>query len=238
MESALAQLDATVLQRAIESPQLQQDNISSLTTLISSIYRAQRTPTSAGISDKVTDHEVNESEVSGLRTAPSIIDMLKPDTKQFISRISTKSRKTVLVFTEESLFRNDHITSFRDQFLRWRQICAENNNVNSLLDRIVAAASCLKTLKDEEVGSIPLEMTYFYLFNQYQRYKLAYPRSFETILRRLHAEDWDNFSDRIKGGHRAHLEFQLAIGRRWAFAVDRLSYGVILLAGKKLSSLM
>jgi hypothetical protein len=113
------------------------------------------------------------------------------------------------------------------------------------LDRIVAAANRLSILKDDEIGSIPLEMTYFYLFSQYRHYKLGNDRVsltnsglYDAILHRLHGDEWGNLSDGVRQCHRDKLHRQLFIGRRWSVAVDRLSSGVILLAGKKLSSLV
>lgn len=97
-------------------------------------------------------------------------------------------------FTESDLFRKDQITSLRDQYLRCRDNCTENDNLNSVLDRIVAAAYRLNMLKNDEIGSIPLEMTYFYLFSQYRQYKLGNDVVFLTnrglcdaILHRMHA---------------------------------------------------
>jgi hypothetical protein len=104
------------------------------------------------------------------------------------------------------------------------------------LDRIIAAANRLKMLKDEEIGSIPLKMTYFYLFSQHRLCKRA--GLCDTIVRRLYAEEWDHLSDGARQRHRDKLKRQLIISRRWSIAVNRLSHGVILLAGKKLSTLM
>lgn len=126
-----------------------------------------------------------------------------------------------------------------------RQIGAEDNKNNSVLDRIVATANRLNMLKGEEIGSIPLEMTYFYLFSLYRQYKLGNnmeSRSttghLNTILRRLYAEEWDNPSDRLRVRHRVKLTNQLTVGRQWSLAVNRLSHRVLLLTSKKLSTLM
>ena len=59
-------------------------------------------------------------------------------------------------FTVRDMFRSDEFTSLRDQYIRWRHIYAEDDDLNSVLDRIFAAVNRLKLLKDEDIGSIPL----------------------------------------------------------------------------------
>lgn len=171
-----------------------------------------------------------------------MIHASKPDTEAYVSRSLINRNFT---FAESDLFRKDPITSLRDQYLRWRHNCTEYDDLNSVLDRIVAATNRLSTLKDDEIGSIPLEMTYLYLFSQYRQYKLGNDvvsltnRGLcDAILHRLYAEEWDNLSDGARQRYRDKLQSQLFIGRRWSVAVNRLSPGVILLAGKKLSSLV
>lgn len=242
MEAALAQLGAAFLRYAIENPQFRNDTDPSLYTLLESLSPGRSTSMSVEESSDVIDHQANASRTSEAPATSSMVHTSKPDTEAYISRAVTNRNFT---FTETDLFRKDQITSLRDQYLRWRDNCTEYDTLNSVLDRIVAAANRLSMLKDDEIGSIPLEMTYFYLFSQYRQYKLGNDVVFltnhglcEAILHRIHAEEWDNLSDRARQRHRDKLQRQLFIGRRWSVAVDRLSPGVILLAGKKLSSLV
>lgn len=100
-------------------------------------------------------------------------------------------------------------------------------------------------LKNEEIGSIPLEITYLYLFSQHRQFKrsnsvgsLKNAGLCDTILRRLYTEEWDHLSDGARQRHRDKLKRQLVIGRRRSIAVDHLSHRVMLLAGKKISTLM
>lgn len=88
-------------------------------------------------------------------------------------------------------------------------------------------------------------MTYFSLFSRHRQYKLSNGVGslenaglYDTILRRLYAEEWDHLSDGARQRLRDKLKRQLVIGRRWSAAVAHLSHGAMLLAGKKLSTLM
>lgn len=242
MEAALAQLAATFLRRAIENSQFRNDTNPSLDTLLESLSPGRSTSTLVEESDDVINHPANTSRASEAPATSSMIHASEPDSEAYISRALVNRNFT---FTESDLFRNDQITLLRDQYLRWRHACTEYDDLNSVLDQIVAAADRLSTLKHDEIGSIPLEMTYFYLFSQYRQYKLGNDvvsatkgGLYDAILRRLYAADWSNLSDRFRQRHRDKLQRQLLIGRRWSVAVDRLSPGVILLAGKKLSSLV
>lgn len=168
-----------------------------------------------------------------------MIHVAKPEA--YISRALVNRSFT---FAESDLFRNDRNT-LRAQYLRWRHICAGDYGHDSKLERIVAAINRLSKLKDEAIGSIPLEMTYYYLFSHYRQYKLDNDVASitnaplcDTILRRLHAKGWDNLSDRVRQRHREKLRCQLLTGRRWSLIIGQLSHGVVLLAGKKISSLM
>lgn len=242
MEAALAQLGATFLRYAIENPQFRNGTDPSLYTLLESLSLGRSTSMSVEESGDVIDHQVKASRASEAPVTSSMIPASKPDTEAYISRTLVNRNFT---FTESDLFRKDQITSLRDQYLRWRHNCTEEDDLNSVLDQIVAAANRLSTLKDDEIGSIPLEMTYFYLFSQYRQYKLSNDGVYltksglyDTILHRLHGDEWDNLNDGVRQCHRDKLHRQLFIGRRWSVAVDRLSPGVIILAGKKLSSLV
>jgi hypothetical protein len=232
METAMAQIGATFLRHIIENS-AQQDQNSPLLSLL-------KNPSSLTEKVHVTERQVNTSETSKVRAASAVTH--RPDSKAYISRVSVNRN---LTFTQNDLFRKDDIVSLRDQYLRWRHICVEDGNHDALLDRIVSAFSRLNTLKDEGIGSIPLEMTYFSLFFHYQRYRCGQnhvsPKNgslCDTILHQVFGEDWDHFNDATRQRHQNKLSNQLIIGRRWSVAVDRLSHGVLFLAGKKIPSLM
>ncbi|PYH98842.1 hypothetical protein BO71DRAFT_24854 [Aspergillus ellipticus CBS 707.79] len=242
MEDALAQLGATFLRHAIENPQFRNNTNLSLNTLLENLSPDRITSTSIETSGDVIDHQPNASRTSEAPVTSSMIHASKPATGAYVSRTLVNRN---FKFGESDLFRKDQITSLRDQYLRWRHNCTEYDGLRSVLDRIVAAANRLSMLRDDEIGSIPLEMTYYYLFSQYRQYKLgndvvSLPKRglCEGILHRLYAEEWVNLSERAKQRHRDKLQRELFIGRRWSVAVDRLSPGVILLAGKRLSSLV
>ena len=251
METALAQLGATFLRHAIKNRRAQQDK--DLVTLLRNFTQDQSAPTSVGISDAVTDDRANASDIPQLPVVPRTSDgdsglnyVLKPDTQSYVVPRAPLNRGD-FTLTENDFIRNDQITLPRDQYLHWRQIHAEDNAHTSVLDRIVAAAKRLNMLKEEEIGSMPLEMTYFYLFSNYQEYRFgksvpSFTKKIKgpcnVVLHELFAEEWEHFSERTKLRHRHKLQNQLYIGRRWSIAVDHLSSGVILLAGKKISTLM
>lgn len=48
--------------------------------------------------------------------------------------------------------------------LCWRHIDGEDDGDYSVLDGIVATADRLHMVRDEEIGSMPLKITYFQLF--------------------------------------------------------------------------
>lgn len=62
-------------------------------------------------------------------------------------------------------------------------------------------------------------------------------RLYDAILESLYPE-WDNMKEIFRRRHRNKLIGQIKIGRRWSFVVDRLSRGVVFLAGKKISTIM
>lgn len=242
MDTALAQLGAACLKHALENPQAQHNKDSPLFALFRSLSQGHIALASIEKPDDVTDRRPNASEISQLPATSWMTHVSKPDTKTYVARTLVNRN---LTFIESDLFRNDQSPFFRDQYLRWRHICGEDDDRGSVLDRIVAAAKRLNMLKDEEIGSIPLEMTYFYLFSHYEQYKLSNNVAsltngglYDSILHRLYAAEWDHLSDRARLRHRDKLRRHLVIGRRWSLAVDRLSRGVILLAGKKISTLM
>jgi hypothetical protein len=71
----------------------------------------------------------------------------------------------MMVYRARDLFRSDGFTSPRDQYILRRHIYAEDDDPNSVLDRIFAADNRLKLLQDEYIGSVPLYTTYFDLFS-------------------------------------------------------------------------
>jgi hypothetical protein len=242
----LAQLGATFLQYAIENPQFEHEKDSPFFTLLRSLSQGNGVPASVEASGRIDDHQANApaasvSEFSELPSTSNVTHVATPVSKAWISRALVNRSFT---FTESDLFRSDRNT-LRDQYLRWRHICAEDYGHGSILERIVAGVNRLSMLKNESIGSIPLEMTYYYLFSQFRQYKLGDDVAsltntdfYDTILRRLHAEGWDHLSDRARHRHRDKLRCQVLLGRRWAVTIGRLSHGVVLLAGKKISSLM
>lgn len=117
MEAALAQqLGAALLQYATENPQSQYHTDSPLFTLLGSLSGGHRTSVSIEGPDHVTDHQANASKTCQLSETSSVVHVPRPSTKAYISRLIT--------FTERGLFRNDQSTFFREQYLRWRHICA------------------------------------------------------------------------------------------------------------------
>ncbi|KAJ5284911.1 hypothetical protein N7524_000217 [Penicillium chrysogenum] len=171
METALAQLGATFLGHAIKNTRAQQDK--DLVTLLRNFTQDQSAPTSVGISVGVTDDRANASDIPQLPVVSRTSDgdsglnhVLKLDTQSYVVPRAPLNRGD-FTLTENDFIRNDQIMLPRDQYLHWRQIHAEDNAYTSVLDRIVAAAKRLNMLKEEEIGSMPLEMTYFYLFSNY-----------------------------------------------------------------------
>ncbi|KAJ5577519.1 uncharacterized protein N7459_006483 [Penicillium hispanicum] len=225
METALAQLGATFLRQAINNPRGQQDE-EDLVILLRNFIQKQSVSTPVEILDGVTDDRANASDTPELPVVPTISDgdsglnhVFKPDTQTYVVPRAPLNRRD-FTLKENELIRNDQITSLRDQYLHWRQIHAEDNARTSVLDRVVAAAKRLNTLK-EEIGSIPLEMTYFYLFSNFQEYKFGkkVPSStknnepWDVVLDELFAEEWKHFSERTKLRHRRKLQRQINIGR-------------------------
>lgn len=239
MATALAQLGATFLRHAVKIPRAQQDK--DLVTLLRNFTQDQSAPTSDEISDGVTDDRANASDIPQLPVVSRTSDgdsglnhMLKPDTQSYVVPRAPLNRGD-FILTENDFIRNDQIMLPRDQYLHWRQIQAEDNAHTSVLDRIVAAAKRLNMLKEEEIGSMPLEMRFG---KSVPSFTNKFKGPCNVVLHELFAEEWEHFSERTKLRHRHKLQNQLYIGRRWSIAVDHLSTGVILLAGKKISTLM
>lgn len=120
-------------------------------------------------------NQVNASETLERLMSPSGLQTSDLHKKAYIFWAIISRNST---FTESDLFRNDQITTLRDQYLRWQLNSAEDlvandsRDTDPTFDRIVAAASRLDALKREEIGSIPLEMAYLFLFTYYRQYKL------------------------------------------------------------------
>jgi hypothetical protein len=149
-----------------------------------------------------------------------------------------------VVFVGGDLFRKDDLTPVRDQYLQWWEIRDKNLVSTSAWDRHLAALRALDALRNEEIGSISLEMTYIFLLYQFRQLKISKEimsskkdRLYEAILELLFPE-WDNMKEIFRRRHRNRLTGQMKIGRRWSFVVDRLSHGIVFLAGKKISTIM
>ncbi|GAB1190837.1 hypothetical protein APSETT444_000002 [Aspergillus pseudonomiae] len=218
METALARLGATYLRLTIERSQFQHDKDSSLSALLEGFSPEHSSSASFETADEITENPTNTSgasEASEPPAASTVAHVLKP------------SRKP-----ESDLFRADAIRTLKEQYLRWKQIRVEDNRPNSAFDRVVTAASRLNMLKDEPIGSKPLEMTYYSLFSHYRQYKLgndvASMTIHDTILQQVYSETWDQFSGINKRRHRDKLCRQLNIGRRWAVAIDQLSHDYLI----------
>jgi hypothetical protein len=150
-----------------------------------------------------------------------------------------------IVFVENDLFRRTEITPIRDQYLQWREIRDRDLGLTSVWDRLLAAIRALESRRNEEIGSISLEMTYLFLFYQFRQFKISKEVTFSkrdrlygTILESLYPEQWRNMKEVVRRRHRNRLIGQVSSGRRWSFVVDRLSHGAILLAGKKISTIV
>lgn len=174
MEAALARLGAAYLCRAIERSQFQHDKDSSLSALLKSLSPEHGASALFDAADEIVENPTNTSEAfeaSGASeppAAPTRARVLKPTSKPYVCRTLVSKSYT---FGESDLFRTEQSTTLEEQYLRWRQIRVEDDQINKLR-------------------------------------------------------------------HRDKLWRQLNIGRRWAVAIDWLSHGMVILAGKELSTLV
>jgi hypothetical protein len=88
-------------------------------------------------------------------------------------------------------------------------------------------------------------MAYVAQIHYYRQYKPHYEDNsqekaslYDTILQRVYAEKWDNMDEKARRQCQTKLSRQLAVGRRWFIAINKLSHGALFLSGKKLSTLM
>ncbi|OAT05047.1 hypothetical protein BDBG_01499 [Blastomyces gilchristii SLH14081] len=101
------------------------------------------------------------------------------------------------------------------------------------------ASRCVNVLEGrEEVGSMLLQVAMLLQYQCYRSLQEHCPRNsiVTSSLKQIFAEDWDRMDASTRATHRSKLHRQLERGRRWSIVTKRLSFGVLILGGKKLST--
>jgi hypothetical protein len=248
----LAQLGAVLLRYMNENSQAIHDRIFALPGLHESLLRERSRTLSVEKAEETSGGTVSHADAASEHIPEQVPEQaqalpLDRNHVPMIPNLPYVSRSQVnksVVFVKDDLFRKDELTPMRDQYLQWREIHDRDLVSTSVWDRLLAALRALDALQNEEIGSISLEMTYLFLFYQFRQLKISKEitsskrdRLYEAILESLYPE-WENMKEIARRRHRNRLTGQMKIGRRWSFVVDRLSHGAILLAGKKISTIM
>lgn len=58
----------------------------------------------------------------------------------------------------------------------------------------------------------------------------------DSILQQLYVEDWDTVDDKTRKRRLQGLKKQISIGKRWFVTANKLSFGAIILCGRRLCS--
>jgi hypothetical protein len=151
-------------------------------------------------------------------------------------------------FMATDLFRGDAASMIRVQYPLWRKGRFWKDNLNlpnrqGTLQRLLRASRRLDMLdKSERIGSIHLEMSYLFYFICYTKFMNCHIKTdcsaTETLLKHLYRGDWDDINTQVQQKRRKHLQHRVSTGKKWFITVQKLSYGVIILCGRRLSTIM
>jgi len=127
----------------------------------------------------------------------------------------------------------------------WKSTLCLPQTEDSHLQRVVKAVKCVSTLSGtEQIGSVHLSVAYLLLYVCYKAFQGSFERraSFErvaghdSILQQLYVEDWDTVDDKTRKRRLQGLKKQISIGKRWFVTANKLSFGAIILCGRRLCS--
>ena len=129
----------------------------------------------------------------------------------------------------------------------WKLTLCLLQKEDSHIQHIVKVIKCISALSEtEQVGSIHLSVAYLLLYICYKALQGSFEcrASFErvdrrdSILRQLYAEDWNTVDDKTRKRRLQGLKRQISVGKRWFVAVNKLSFGAIILCGRRLCSIV
>jgi hypothetical protein len=153
-----------------------------------------------------------------------------------------------LLFTSTDLFRSDVGDLLQNLYPAWQQEgfwgteCDLFHAQDSIIHRLVKVTKYVTKLREcERVGHIQLEVGFllqYVLFDELSRCCSRDVHPADIVMKALYPEDWETVSLKIQTARHGKLRKQLNFGRRWSMAVEKLSCGVILLGGRRLSSIM
>ena len=129
----------------------------------------------------------------------------------------------------------------------WKSTLCLPQEEDSHIQRVMKVIKCISALsKTEQVGSIHLSIAYLLLYICYKALQGSFEcrASFErvdrrdSILRQLYAEDWNTVDEKTRKRRLQGLKRQISVGKRWFVAVNKLSFGAIILCGRRLCSIV
>ena len=199
-------------------------------------------------SDKIQE-DLHPSESSTI-TASSL-SAISPTEREHRTAASVPPTLALprMVFSRTDLFRDNATAMIQTQYPLWQKghfwkadlIIPKRQD--SALQCLLKAARSLDMLKESDrIGSIYLEMAYLLHFLCYKEFIQSHVRTdsgaIETFLKHLYTTDWNQVDKEVQLKRRALLQNKVSIGKRWYITVGKLSYGAIILCGKKLSTVM
>ncbi|KAF4218561.1 hypothetical protein CNMCM5878_004810 [Aspergillus fumigatiaffinis] len=153
-----------------------------------------------------------------------------------------------LLFTYTDLFRTDVRDLLQNLYPAWQQEGfwgIESGMFHAhdfIIQRLVKVTKYVTKLREcERIGQVQLEVGFllqYVLFDELSKRCSRAVRPADIVMKALYPEDWEAVSLKIKTTRRRKLRKQLDFGRRWSMAVEKLSGGVILLGGRRLSSII
>lgn len=161
----------------------------------------------------------------------------------FVARVQTVR---TLRFGISDVFRPDAALAMRNRYPLWRfrgfwfqAPLGLPTRYDPPFQRFTKASRYVNVLEGrEDVGSMLLQVAMLLQYQCYRSLQEHCPRNsiLTSALKQIFAEDWDRMDASTRATHRSKLHRQLERGRRWSIVTKRLSFGVLILGGKKLST--